>query len=83
MGSSQSSEEQKYEEKTVDSNGHVNNNIVIQEARDTHSQLIIEEKLLLVAYAVCIIEVVKLGIYFFEACKKYFKKKYQNKPQHV
>lgn len=37
------SSEEFIEKKTVDSMGHVNNNIVIQEARDTHNQKFISE----------------------------------------
>lgn len=46
MGNIFGSSEERVEEKTIDSNGQVNNNIVIQEARDIHSQLQYNEKLL-------------------------------------
>lgn len=76
MGSWFSSEEVRTEEKTVDSNGHVNNNIIIQEARDTHSQMIINEKLLFATYVLCLMEVIKLVLYCVGAYNKFIKKKY-------
>lgn len=79
MGSSNSSEE-KFEEKIVDSNGQVNNNIVIQEAKDTHNQVLINEKMLMAAYALIAFEVIKLFIYLYtQYCAK-MKKKYSKNP---
>lgn len=75
MGSSQSAEET--EVKTVDSNGNINNNIILQEAHDTHTQMVINEKLLLATYALVLAEVIKVGIYLFHAFRKTLKKKYQ------
>lgn len=75
MGSSESSE-QKFEEKTVDSTGHVNNNIVIQEAKDTHQQVLINERMLYAAYVLIVFEVIKLAIYMYTQCKSKLKKKY-------
>lgn len=75
MGSSQSSEET--ENKAVDSNGNINNNIILQEAWDTHSQMVINEKILLATYALVIAEIMKLGIYLFHAFRKTLKKKYE------
>lgn len=72
-----SSDEQTTEVKTVDSNGNINNNIILQEARDTHSQMIINEKMLLLTYALVFAEVLKLGIYLFHTLRKTIKKKYQ------
>lgn len=76
MGSWFSSEETKIEEKTVDSTGHVNNNIIIQEARDTHTQMIANEKLLIATYVLCLMEIIKLTLYCVSAYKKCIKKKY-------
>lgn len=76
MGSSQSSEET--EVKAVDSNGNINNNIILQEAHDTHAQMVINEKMLWAAYALVLAEVIKLGIYMFNVFRKTLKKKYQN-----
>lgn len=72
-----SSDEEEVEVKTVDSNGNINNNIILQEARDTHSQMMLNEKLLLATYALVFAEVVKLGIYLFHAFRRTIKKKYQ------
>lgn len=76
MGSSQSAEET--EVKTVDSNGNINNNIILREAQDTHTQMIINEKMLWAAYALVLAEIIKLAIYLFHTCRKTLKKKYQN-----
>lgn len=76
MGSSESKEEKK----TVDSTGTVNNNIIVQEAEDTHSQLLINEKILLAAYIMCAIEIIKLLLYTFLHYQKHMKKKYEKKP---
>lgn len=76
MGSSQSAEET--EVKMVDTNGNVNNNIVIQEARDTHSQLLIGEKLLYATYVLVLAETIKLAIYLFHSLRKMLKRKYQS-----
>lgn len=56
------SSEEVSDENTVDSIGHVNNNIVIQEARNTHTQMIIYEKMLS-TYVLVTAEMIKLGIY--------------------
>lgn len=79
MGSWFSSEETKVEEKTIDSSGHVNNNIIIQEAKDTHHQMIINEKMLIATYALCFFETIKLLIYTTSAFKRYMKKKYERR----
>lgn len=81
MGSWFSSEETKVEEKTIDSSGHVNNNIIIQEARDTHLQMINNEKLLVATYLLCLFEIIKLLIFIIGAFKRQLKKKYGNKQQ--
>lgn len=76
MGWFVSSEEVEMEVKAVDSTGHVNNNIVIQEARDIHSQLDFIKQLLNATYFLCFIEALKLTIYLYNGFKKTFKKKY-------
>lgn len=76
MGGSHSSSEEKIEEKMVDSTGQVNNNIIVQEARDTHSQMLLNEKLLWATYLLVVIELAKLFLYIFSAYKKNLKKKY-------
>lgn len=70
------SSEETNEEKTVDSTGHVNNNIVIQEARDTHSQMLINERMLWATYILVTAEVIKLGIYLFTQWRNAIRKKY-------
>lgn len=76
-----SSDEEEFEAKTVDSNGNINNNVIIQEAADTHHQMIIGEKLLIATYKLVVAEVVKLGVYIFHSFKKTLKKKYQQTTQ--
>lgn len=75
MGWFDSSEEQ-IEQKMVDSNGQVNNNIIIQEAKDVHEQLRLNEKLLTVMYTMCGIELLRLGMYIYFKFMKSIKKKY-------
>lgn len=62
--------------KTVDTTGNVNNNIIIQEAKDTHSQMIIDEKILFATHVLIGIKVLQLTIYAFHALRKMFKRKY-------
>lgn len=71
------SSEEETEIKTVDSNGNINNNVIIQEAKDTHSQMLIGERLLCATYILVGAEVIKLGIYLFTCLRRAFKKKYQ------
>lgn len=78
MGWFTSSEEIDLDVKTIDSNGHVNNNIVIQEARDIHDQLDSSKHLLIATYFLCAIEFMKLALYVFKSFKKTLKKKYAN-----
>lgn len=76
MGSSSSSEEDT-EIKTVDSTGPVNNNIILQrEARDTHSQMILNQKILFVGCIMVLFEIIKLAIYLVNSYKKRVKKAY-------
>lgn len=66
------------EQKNVDSAGHVNNNIVIQEARDIHQQSQTSELLLAATCFLCAMEVIKMIIYFYTNYTKKLKKKYQS-----
>lgn len=72
------SSEESVEQKVVDTTGNVNNNIIIQEANDTHHQMLLSEKLLFGTYCLVGIELIKLSIYFFGAFKRHVKKRYQN-----
>lgn len=78
MGSWFSSDETKVEEKTIDTNGQVNNNIIIQEARDTHQQMILNEKLLTATYVLCLLEIVKFIMYCIGAYRRHIKNQYRN-----
>lgn len=62
------SSEESNEMKTVDTNGNVNNNIVIQEASDTHRQMIMREKLLFATYVLA--EIIKLGKVLKKKCQE-------------
>lgn len=73
-----SASEEITEENVVDSNGHVNNNIVIQEAKDNHIQAAASEKLLSATYLLITIEVVKLCICFYNMWRRQIKKKYND-----
>lgn len=72
------SSEERIDEKVIDTAGNVNNNIIIQEARDTHDQVRINEKMLHTMYLMCGIEIAKLIIYAFHRFKKSVKKRYSN-----
>lgn len=74
-----SSSEETNEEKLVDSNGHVNNNIIIQEAKDTHHQSIITERLLFATYALIGLEIIKVVICSYGMWKRQLKKRYVEK----
>ncbi|RYE26601.1 MAG: hypothetical protein EOP45_03700 [Sphingobacteriaceae bacterium] len=67
------------ESKTVDSNGNINNNIILQEASDTHHQMITNEKLLVATYVLVFAEFMKMGIYVFHTFRRMWKKKYQGR----
>ena len=77
------SSEKKIEEKVVDSVGHVNNNIVIQQAKDVHQQAGLNEKMLYTMFFMCAIEVFKLATYLYIKFKKNIKKKYNQQPNNV
>lgn len=74
---SSSSEESSVETKTVDSNGNINNNIILQEAQDVHSQLLSNEKLLIATYALVFAEILKISVYLFHTLRRKIKKRYQ------
>lgn len=78
MGTTSSTEN--VEQKAIDANGNVDNNIIIQEANDTHSQMITNEKLLLATYILCAMEIIKMGVYIFLKYKKNLKNKYNRAP---
>lgn len=79
----QSSSEEFTEEKVVDSNGLVNNNIIIQEAKDTHFQAIQSERLVYAAYVLITIEIIKLGVCTYSVWKRQLKKRYGSAPTGV
>lgn len=73
------SSEESIEQKTIDTNGQVNNNIVIQEAKDTHSQLLVNSKLLYATYALVFFELIKLATYMFNSYRSKLKKAIQQR----
>lgn len=74
-----SSDEETNEEKVIDSSGQVSNNIIIQEARDTHHQAIISEKLLFATYTLIGLEIIKVIICSYGMWKRQLKKRYAEK----
>lgn len=76
-----SSSEENNEETMIDSTGHVNNNIIIQEARDTHIQATLSEKLLFATYMLVALDIVKLAICSYNTWKRQIKKKYNKDAQ--
>lgn len=72
------SSEESNEETMIDSSGHVNNNIIIQEAKDTHVQAELSEKLVIGTYILISLEIVKLIICSYNVWKRHIKKKYTN-----
>lgn len=72
------SSEEIIEEKLVDSSGHVNNNIIIQEAKDTHLQAALSEKLVVGTYVLIALETIKLAICFYNMWRRQIKKRYNN-----
>lgn len=71
-----SSSEEIVEEKLVDTNGNVNNNIIIQEAKDTHQLATLGEQLLMATYVMVGLELVKLSICFYKLWHRNLKRKY-------
>lgn len=72
------SSEEHIEEKLIDTTGQVNNNIVIQEAKDVHEQLKTNENTFIVLCVMCSIEVIRLGLYLYYKLRKNIKKQYNN-----
>lgn len=71
------SSEESNEIKNVDTTGMVNNNIILQEAKDTHDQLAISERLVFGTYVLIGLEVVKIVICLISAYRRRLKKQYQ------
>lgn len=67
------SSEENIESKTVDSNGNINNNIILQEASDTHHQMLTNEKLLVATYLLVLAELLKLALYVFGSLRRMWK----------
>lgn len=76
MGSWFSSEETVTVENPIDSTGHVNNNIIIQEAKDTHSQALLSERLLVATYILIALEILKLVLCSYNTWRRHLKRKY-------
>lgn len=76
MGHIFGSSEESSESKTIDTNGNVNNNIVLlqQEARDTHDQMVLNQKMFIASCLLVLFEVVKLTVYVISSYKKKIKK---------
>lgn len=69
------SSEENTESKVVDTNGNVNNNIVLlQEAKDTHEQVILNQKIFYTSCLLVIFEAIKLAVYVISSYKKKLKK---------
>lgn len=79
MGWFGSDDIERAESRTIDTSGNVNNNIVIQEAADTHTAMILNEKLLFATYMLVAAELLKLGLYIFHVIRKAHKKRYSAK----
>lgn len=70
------SSEETNNQKAVDSNGQVNNNIIIQEAKDVHQQLLLSEKVMCVMLLMCGMEIIKFGMYLYAKFTRKMKKRY-------
>lgn len=68
-----SSKEYHIDEKVVDANGRINNNVII---RGTHTIMEVNERILIAMYFLCVMKVIELAIYGFNAYKKALKKRY-------
>lgn len=79
MGFLFGSDEENIDTKMVETTGSVNNNIIVQEAADTHSAMMSTERLLFATYLLVGSEILKLSIYIFHVIRKHLKKKYTNK----
>lgn len=74
MGGSESKEEIK----TVDTNGNVNNNIVIQDPVSIHNQ-----ELMILMYIVCTIKIIEFTYVMYKEFLKKLKKRYVNNQDKV
>lgn len=69
MGSSESKEESK----VIDSNGQVNNNIVLTESVDIKNLEIV-----VLLYIICIVKFLEFIVFVYKCHQKHIKKKYRN-----
>lgn len=76
------SSEESNEIKNVDSTGMVNNNIILQEAKDTHDQLAISERLVFGTYILIGLETIKIAVCLISAYRRHIKKRYQKDGEH-
>lgn len=70
------SSEENSESKVIDTNGNVNNNIVLlqQEARDTHDQMVLNQKMFIASCILILFEAIKLTVFVISSYKKKLKK---------
>lgn len=73
------SSEEETEIKNVDTTGQVNNNVVIQNARDNHHQVLLDEKILFATHLLVAMKVLEMLIYAFHSLRKAFKRRYSKK----
>lgn len=73
-----SSEEVKVDEKLIDTNGQVNNNIIIGKAKDTHECMLLDQKIFIILCLLFFVEIIKLAVQIVVAYNKFIKKKYNN-----
>lgn len=67
MGSSPS----QHETKTIESTGHVNNNVVIQETEDIYSMEIV-----ILLALLCVLKILEFGSFLYTKYRQQLKKKY-------
>lgn len=70
MGKTQSTQ------KTIDSSGEVNNNVVINEPDAQSSQLF---QLVVISWTICVIKIIEFLLFVYNRHQKQLKKKYNNK----
>lgn len=70
MGKTQSTQ------KTVESSGEVNNNVVINEPEHLNQQF----QILLVGWIICAIKIIEFALFIYKRHQKQLKKKYANNP---
>lgn len=68
--------ESKVETKTVESTGHVNNNLVIQEPVPIQT-----DEIIILLCVIAVIKILELGIFVYKQHVKGIKKKYNNDPK--